>query len=262
MGPWLVPGILFAYFVGVFLAVVSATQRAPRVRTASTGVLAAGWMLQAWAIALHGRAIGHFPLSNSSEYLLALSWLVLTLHLVVALRYKVAATGLVLPPIAGVLAIPALWLPSRAASVPYPGQSILFVLHTTVATAGIAALCVAFAMSLIYILQDRALKAKSAPAVLERLPSLETADRIGHLAVLAGFPLLSLGIATGGIWSLDSYGRIWIPGAKGVFPLLAWGVFAAVIYGRFVRGFRGRRSAYLTIAGFALGLLTVLGMTL
>ena len=38
-------------------------------------------------------------------------------------------------------------------------------------------------------------------------------------------------------------------------------VFAIVLYGRLARGFGGRKSAYLTIAGFALGLLTVLGMS-
>ena len=38
-------------------------------------------------------------------------------------------------------------------------------------------------------------------------------------------------------------------------------VLAVLVYARLVRGLRGRKSAYLTIAGFALGLLTVLGMS-
>jgi ABC-type uncharacterized transport system permease subunit len=44
--------------------------------------------------------------------------------------------------------------------------------------------------------------------------------------------------------------------------LLAWIVFAVILASRTALGFRGRKSAYLTIAGFALGLLTILGMTL
>jgi ABC-type uncharacterized transport system permease subunit len=123
------------------------------------------------------------------------------------------------------------------------------------------ALCVAFAMALIYIAQDRALKAKRAPRMLERLPSLATCDRIGYHAVLWGFPLLTIGIATGQVVLWAKHGTLWMGGPKQIFPILSWAVLAVLLYARLVRGFRGRKSAYLAIAGFALCLLTVLGMT-
>jgi ABC-type transport system involved in cytochrome c biogenesis permease subunit len=122
-----------------------------------------------------------------------------------------------------------------------------------------AALCVAFGMSLVYLLQDGALKSKR-PRLLEVLPSLEVCDRVGYDAVLWGFPLLTLGILTGALWSASVHERLFRGGAKQTFSVLAWIVFAAVLYFRIARGFRGRKSAYLTIAGFALGLLTLLGM--
>ena len=50
-------------------------------------------------------------------------------------------------------------------------------------------------------------------------------------------------------------------GAKELFGLLAWGVFALLLYARLATGLRGRRSAYMTIAGFAFALMVVLGMT-
>ena len=261
MGPLLVPATLLAYFVGVFLAVVGTVNRSGSVRIGSTVSLALAWALHLVVIVHQARATGHFPLSNLIEYLLVLGWVVLTLYLLVSFRWHVLAAGLVLPPIAALMTVPALWLPNRRTAAPYPGREFLFIFHTTVATAGMAALCLAFAMSLIYLVQDRALKSKRAPRLLARLPSLESCDRIGHVAILWGFPLLSLGIATGSVWSLDTYGRIWAGGAKQTFPILAWIVFAILLYARMVRGLGGRRSAYLTIAGFALGLLTVLGMS-
>jgi ABC-type uncharacterized transport system permease subunit len=51
-------------------------------------------------------------------------------------------------------------------------------------------------------------------------------------------------------------------GPKQIFPVLAWLVFASILVCRPMLGFRGRKSAYLTIAGFALGLATMIGMTL
>ena len=261
MSPLLLPATLFFYFVGVFLVVVGTVNRAETVKRASTAALGLAWACHIATIVHHARATGHFHLSTNIEYLLVLGWVVLTLYLFVWLRWRVIAAGFVLPPLATVMAVPALWLPTRHGEAPYPGKQLLFVFHTTIATLGMAALCVAFAMSLIYLLQDRALKSKRGPRLLSRLPSLASADRIGHIAILWGFPLLTLGIATGGLWSLDTHGRVWVGGAKQTFPILAWIVFAVLLYGRLVRGLGGRRSAYLAITGFALGLLTVLGMT-
>ena len=47
-----------------------------------------------------------------------------------------------------------------------------------------------------------------------------------------------------------------------IFPLMAWMVFLAVLVARTWLGYRGRKSAYLTIAGFLLALASVAGMTL
>lgn len=261
MGHLLIAFVLLAYFVGILLAVVATLKRTGSVRAASLAVFGVAWALQLWTIVQHGLAVGYFPLANRIEFLLVLAWGILTLYLIVSLRWNVAAAGLVLPPLAALMTVPALWLPGREAVVPFPGRQALFIVHTTVSTAGIAALCVAFAMSLMYLIQDRALKSKRVPTVLKRLPSLATCDRVGYLAVLAGFPLLTLGIVTGSVWNLETNGRIFTLGPKQIFPLLAWGLFALVLYARVARGSGGRNAAYLTIAGFALGIFTILGMT-
>ena len=49
---------------------------------------------------------------------------------------------------------------------------------------------------------------------------------------------------------------------KQIFPLLAWFVFAAILTARTGFGFRGRKSAYLMIAGLAFALMTVFGIAL
>jgi len=262
VGPLLAPAALVAYIVGIFLVAVATYRKNAGARTASTAALVLAWALHLAILAHQGWAVGRFPLGNAAEYLVALGWVVLTLHLLVTFRWNVAAAGFVLPPLAALMTLPALWLPARHAGAEYEGKRFLFIFHTATATAGMAVLALAFAMSLIYLAQDRALKSKRAPALLRGLPSLATCDRIGLMAVLWGFPLLTLGIATGSVWSLDTHGRAWVGGAKQTFPILAWIVFAALLYARLVRGIGGRRSAWVAITGFGLGLLTILGMTL
>ncbi len=262
MATLLVPAALAAYIVGLFLAAVSTFRSSWRARSGSVAALWLAWALHLGAIVHQGRVTGRLPIGNASEFLLVLGWVVVTLHLLVTLRARVAALAVVLPPLAALMVVPALWLPARRALPESSGRDLLSVFHLTTATAGMAALALAFACSLIYLAQDRALKSKQLPALLGRFPSLATCDRIALHAILWGFPLLTLGIVTGAIWSLDVHGRAWTGGAKQVFPVLAWAVFAALLYARLAGGLGGRRSAWVTIAGFALALFTIFGMTL
>jgi ABC-type transport system involved in cytochrome c biogenesis permease subunit len=260
MGEALLPAALIAYFSGIFLALLGVGTRSRGAQRAGIVSLGIAWCLHLAAIVRLAILTGHFPLSSMGEYLLVLSWAVLSAYLLLSLRFRMQGAGVLLPFLAFLMGATALAAPVKEIAVPDSHQQAWFIVHTTLATLGMAALCVAFGMSLIYLLQDAALKSKRTPRLLEVLPSLEVCDRVGYAAVLWGFPLLTLGILTGALWSASVHHRFFSGGAKQTFPILAWIVFAAVLYFRVAKGFRGRKSAYLTIAGFALGLLTLLGM--
>ncbi len=260
MGLVLLPLALIAYFNGIFLASMSLARRSEAAERGAEVSFVVAWLLHLAAIVYEGVRVGYFPFTNAGEYLMVLSWVVLGLYLLVALRWRMTQTGLILPPLAALMAFVALLVPSRKVVLPDVQQKGWFGFHVGISVLGMAALCLAFAMALIYILQDRALKAKRTRRLMDRLPSLEACDHIGYLSVLWGFPLLTIGIATGQVVLWAKYGTFWMGGPKQIFPILAWVVLAVLLYARLVRGFRGRKSAYLTIASFALGLLTVLGM--
>ena len=251
---------IFLYLLGISLSVVGTVRRRAIAHRLSIAFLIPAALLHLAALVRLGITRGRFPLSNTAEFLLVLAWVVLTLYLLVWMRWKIHAAGLVLPPLAALMVAVAIGVvPGAQQPIAYGSQG-WFIFHTAVSTIGLAALGVAFAMSVIYLIQDHALKAKWSMRVLERLPSLEACDQVTHQAILWGFPLLTLGILTGVAWNFVEHNRFWAVRAKETFPLLAWLLFAALLYARSVRGFRGRRSAYLTILGFTLGLLTVLGM--
>lgn len=251
---------LFLYLLGIALSAVGTLRRIVKAHWGSAAVLALAASLHLAAVIHLGITREHFPLSNTAEFLLVLAWVVVSLYLLVWIRWKIHAAGLVLPPLAALMVAAAIGvIPGAQQPIPYGSQG-WFIFHATVSTVALAALGVAFAMSVIYLVQDHALKAKWSIGVLQRLPSLEACDQVGHQAILWGFPLLTLGILTGVVWNFLAHDRFWAVRAKETFPLLAWLLFAGLLYARSVRGFRGRKSAYLTILGFALGLLTVLGM--
>jgi ABC-type uncharacterized transport system permease subunit len=251
------------YILGTSLAGLVVVYRSALARRGASLLFVLTSLVHLSAIVALGVTERRVPLLNLGEFLLMLGWAVLTLHLWVWFRLRVDVAGLVLPPIAGLASVVALPLlgasPPVAATTP---RGAWFLFHISVSTLGVAILCVAFAMSVIYILQDRALKSHQTLWLLQRLPALERCDHVGFQALVIGFLLLTLGIGTGVAINADLYNRLWMADSKQIFPLLAWVVFATILAARTLLGFRGRKSAYLTIAGFCLVMFTMLGINL
>jgi len=258
----LLPITMIGYIVGIVLAIVRTVYRSRTARRLASFVFAVTWVFHTVTVVREAVVEGRLPLANMAEYLLVLGWVVMTLHLYLWFRLEVEISGVVLQPLAAIMTFVSMQLMRTDPALSKATPDGWFLFHTTVSTLGMAFLSVAFAMSLIYLVQDRVLKSKKAFKLLERLPSLQKADQIGVGSLTVGFILLTMGIGTGVVVNSAVHERLVVMGPKQIFPVLAWLVFAAILVLRPTLGFRGRKSAYLTIAGFALGLATMIGMTL
>jgi ABC-type uncharacterized transport system permease subunit len=123
---------------------------------------------------------------------------------------------------------------------------------------GVALFTLAFSAATLYLIQERLLKAKRIDGVFRRLPPLDVLDKAEHRFLLAGFPLLTVGIITGTLWARRV--EMGAPGEvlRAVFGYVTWLVIAAVLFLRAAAGWRGRRAAYGTIAGFSLAVIVLL----
>ncbi len=257
----LLPAALAGYVLGIVLAAVGTVQRSRLANRMASLVFLLTWLLHAAAILGIGIEADRIPLTNGFEYLVVFGWALSGLYLYIAFRHQFRIAGLVLPPLAA-LAIGGALAISHPVVKNADGPGVGFLFHTSISTLGMAFLGVAFAMALLYLAQDHALKSRSTPGLLQRLPALEECDRIGLQALIVGFVLLTLGIGTGIAMNTGLHSEFLSGGAKQIFPLLAWAAFLVVLLARTWFGYRGRKSALLTIAGFLLGLATVVGMTL
>ena len=257
----LLPAALAGYVLGVVLAAVGTVQRSRLANRTASFVFALTWLVHSVAIVRIGIEASRIPLTNGFEYLVVFGWAVAGLYLYIAFRHQVAVTGLVLPPLAALAIVGALAV-SHPIVKDADGPGAWFLFHTSISTLGMAILGVAFGMAVLYLAQDHALKSRSTPGLLQRLPALEECDHIGLQALIVGFVLFTLGIGTGIVINTGRHSELLSGGAKQIFPLLAWVVFLVVLLARTWLGYRGRKSALLTITGFLLGLATVVGMTL
>ena len=131
-----------------------------------------------------------------------------------------------------------------------PGRNLWFILHVTLSVLGLALLALAFIAAALYLVQFRELKAKRFGQVFQLFPPLERIDHLNHVALVAGFPVLTLGvlIAIGYAWR---YAGQMPDAAQLVWGSFTWVVLGWTVWVRVVRHWAGRRAAFASIAGFS-----------
>jgi len=182
----------------------------------------------------------HFSLSFAAI-------LAVAVYLVARRRFRIDAIGVLLAPfaLATILGTFFLGQPAHANSLGVP----FLALHVMANLVGAALFLLAGGSSLLYLVQERRIKHKQAQARIRHLPPLEVLDEAGHRFLVAGFPLLTLGILTGTIWARTLESGTMDEVLRSVLGYATWFVFASVLLLRAAAGFRGRRAAYGTLTG-------------
>jgi cytochrome c-type biogenesis protein CcsB len=93
------------------------------------------------------------------------------------------------------------------------------------------------------------------------LPSRDSLDNLIYKTVAISFPLLTFMIIAGAYWANRTWGAYWSWDPKEDWALVTWITYALYIHMRLTRGWRGRRSAYFAIIGFAVVMFTFFGVT-
>jgi cytochrome c-type biogenesis protein CcsB len=205
---------------------------------------------------------GYTPVTNLHESLSFFAWMVIGILLIVNFKYKIKVLGAFLTPIAVVLMLFAYALPKEILPLAPVLRSFWHPFHIVFAFLGNAIFALAFCCGVMYLVQERQLKAKKIGAITQRLPSLKVLDDLNYQSLTYGFPLLTLGIITGAIWAEYAWGRYWNWDPKETWSLITWLLYAALLHQRLTVGWRGRKAAIMAIIGFLAVLFTFLGVNL
>jgi len=127
-------------------------------------------------------------------------------------------------------------------------QSRWTYIHIPVVILGYVAFFVAFTAAVLYLIQERELKSKH--VFHNQLPSLEVCDDLAYRSLAIGFPLMTLGILSGALWAQREWGEAWMGNPKILLTFLTWLIYLILIHYRLIAGWRGKKAAYLAIAGF------------
>lgn len=95
--------------------------------------------------------------------------------------------------------------------------------------------------------------------LLSGLPPLLTMEALLFRMIHIAFALLTLTLVSGILFSETLFGKPLSFSHKTVFAILSWLIFAALLIGRHLRGWRGRTALRWTLAGFGALLLAYVG---
>jgi cytochrome c-type biogenesis protein CcsB len=146
------------YFASAVLLGAGVAYRRSALERASLVVLLVGLVLNTGAIVFRGILSSRVPLADLPESLLFLAWCTVLLFLLLNLRYRVAAAGLILVPLAFFLVAVAAVLYETPQPLREQLRGAWLATHVGVSLLAYAGFVVAFATAFFYVLQEDLLK--------------------------------------------------------------------------------------------------------
>ena len=229
-----------------------------RLAKVSTWILAIGFLFL--TLNLLGAAIqtGGWDNFGSRHFLSIYAWAIAGIYLGLQLKTKTRLLGAFIAPFILLFLIAAAGQGADKNLVPPQWQGWLTASHLVLAIAGEALFVLASCASAMFMIQNSLLKHKRPGKMGRLLPSLSDLDRINHLGLLWGFPLLTLGMIGGALFAAFVWGNLWAYDPKVIWSFAVWVIYGFLLHQRLAIGWKGFRMASWSCTVFVLFLLSAL----
>lgn len=225
---------------------------------ASTWILSAGFLFL--SLNLIGAAVNSSGWGNfgARHFLSVYAWVIAGIYLGLQFKTKTRLLGAFIAPFILLFLIAAAGSEADKNLVPPQWQGWLTTFHLVLAIAGESLFVLASAAGAMFMIQNSLLKHKKPGKMGRLLPSLGDLDRINHVGLLWGFPLLTLGVIGGAVYAVFVWGNLWIYDSKVIWSFAVWIIYGFLLHQRLAIGWKGFRMAAWSCAVFALFLLSAL----
>jgi len=251
---------LVAYGFAAIVYLVYFTSEKARAQQAARILFIGAALFHGAALVVRFVVSGYTPITTTHEAVSFFAWTTALAFLSIRWFKKVKNLGVFASSLVLALMVLA-WFSSHEARPLAPAlQSVWLPIHASLAMAANSFFALAAIGGIMYLLQERELKQKRLGVFFSRLPSLDALDTMNQHCLAVGFLLMTMGMVTGALWAKQAWGAYWHWQPKQTWTLVTWLVYAVLIHQRFTIGWRGRRSALLTVVAFGLVLFTFLGV--
>jgi ABC-type uncharacterized transport system permease subunit len=208
-----------------------------------------GWLVQTALLAAQAARAGGFPWESWGGSLDLFVWLVVGVYLGWGCSPRFRLLGLGVAPLAAVLLGVAGATGGLSADEGSHYSTVFLVLHVGLVLTAFAGFTLAAGLAGLYLWQERRLKRHDAAILSRPSPSLVALEQLVARAILVALPVLTVGLGIGIARARSEAARF---DAVMIVAIVTWSLYAGYLIARFELGWRGRRSAYLALAGFAL----------
>lgn len=252
----LIVAIIFAYSFGAFGILLGTLSMRRAIKDTANKIAVAGACLHTVYLALALSSQGFDDLS-AAVFMQLLAWFIIVLYLVAWRWLRLPFLGLTAAPLALLLFILSLRFSNVQGILPENFSGLFMGLHIWALYISIGLLAMAFGAGVLFVYTESKLKKKMPLAEFTRdMPSLSTYDKVNKIAVLAGFPLFTLGVISGFIWAPIAKDAVGSP--KVLISLFIWLLYALLFYQRTALRYRGRKTAVMAITIFLISLCSIL----
>jgi ABC-type uncharacterized transport system permease subunit len=211
-------------------------------------ILAAGVLAHLTGLVSYARHVGQLPLTGLGPSLSFAGLVLAATLLIVELIARDVSLTLVTAPLAAVPTICANLIGFTPGVEPPGARGAWLFAHIALSFVGIAAFGTAAAAGCMYLVERRELKSRRFGAIFRFFPPLATLDRVNHVAAIAGWLGLTLGVVLAVTYSV-AYRELSLP--KVVWASGAWLAASGIALGRVVGGWQARRAAIYSSVSFA-----------
>jgi cytochrome c-type biogenesis protein CcsB len=220
-------------------------------------------------IITRGLAEHRVPWGNMYEFIMAISCMAVIVLVAVASRYQAYYIGLfVLIPVVFALGLAVTVVYTPAGAVVPALQSYWIAIHVTAMIIASGLYIVGAVVTVMYLFVGRNQRRVAAglptgtSGIVAHLPKAPVLDRLSYRVILAAFPVWTFGVMAGAIWADQAWGRYWGWDPKETWSFITWVVYAGFLHARATAGWRGRRAAYIQLAGFACLMFNLVGINI
>ncbi len=244
---------LACYFIGLIYAFVALTRTSDLFSRIALHAASLGMVFHFVSLVelfLSGQVV--WASVHNGESLLA--FFSMSFFMLIYAIYQTTSPGVVVFPVVFFLTFVAAVDEQPVLLTQFVSHKGWLVAHIILIFTGYAALVLSFGASLLYLLQERRLKSKKPTSLISFLPALEVIDQIGYRSLLLGFPFMTLGLLTGSVVAVTTYGHVDFLDPKILLSVLMWAVYMLMVFTRWNSGWRGRRAAFLATFAFVAAL--------
>ena len=244
------------YSLGLLDAIISVVRRREGMFRVALGAFGLGALFHLVSIVEQALAQHQLPVNDIFETMSFCAWIITAAFLGIYFRYKAASLSVFIFPLVFVMTMTAA-LRSPVSSWSNPAiRSTWLAIHVVASLLGYAALLFTAAAAVVYLVQERQLKRKTTNSFYRVLPPLGTLDDLISKSLGIGFAFVTVGIVIGSVWASKEYGARWIGDSSIAISFVTWLVYLALVFVRVSAGWRGRKTAILSIVALACCIVT------